>query len=56
MILSEPQPLFLAYRKGYIEENPFQEFHIKRIKSDVDYLTEEELMQFVQLRPERSTV
>ena len=38
-----------AYRKGYIEENPFQEFHIKRIKSDVDYLTEEELMQFVQL-------
>ena len=29
-----------AYRKGYIEENPFQEFHIKRIKSDVDYLRE----------------
>ena len=22
-----------AYRKGYIEENPFQEFHIKRIKA-----------------------
>ncbi|WP_259296380.1 site-specific integrase [Bacteroides uniformis] len=43
-----------AYRKGYIEENPFQEFHIKRIKSDVDYLTEEELMQFVQLYYQRT--
>ena len=43
-----------AYRKGYIEENPFQEFHIKRIKSDVDYLTEDELMQFEQLYYQRT--
>lgn len=43
-----------AYRKGYLEENPFQDFHIKRIKSDVDYLTEEELMQFVQLYYQRT--
>ena len=43
-----------AYRKGFLDENPFQEFHIKRIKSDVDYLTEEELMQFVQLYYQRT--
>ena len=42
-----------AFRKGYVDVNPFNEFHIRRIKSDVDYLSEEELMQFLRLYYQR---
>ena len=42
-----------AIKKGYMEKNPFEEYSIKRIKSNVDYLTEDELMSFVQLYYER---
>ena len=38
-----------AFRKGLLEKNPFQEVRIKRIKSMVDFLTEDELAQFISL-------
>lgn len=38
-----------AVKKGYMERNPFEEYSIKRIKTNVDYLTEDELMDLVQL-------
>lgn len=38
-----------ALKKGYLEKDPFEEFRIKRIKSNIDYLAEEELSKFVQL-------
>ena len=38
-----------AYRKGLLEKNPFQDIRIKRVKSMVDYLTEDELSQFIRL-------
>nr|DAJ67216.1 MAG TPA: Integrase [Caudoviricetes sp.] len=43
-----------AIKKGYMEQNPFAELSIKRIKSNIDYLTEEELMQFITLYYEYS--
>lgn len=42
-----------AIKKGYMEQDPFAEFSIKRIKSDIDFLTEDELMQFVALYYEK---
>ncbi len=42
-----------AIKKGYMEKNPFEEYSIKRIKSNVDYLTEDELMSFLHLYYER---
>lgn len=43
-----------AYRKGLLDKNPFDQVKIKRTKSDVDYLTEEELGQFVELYRQRT--
>lgn len=42
-----------AFRKGFIDTNPFNDFHIRRIKSHVDCLTEEELMLFLRLYYQR---
>ena len=38
-----------AIKKGYMEHDPFKEFGVKRIKSNVDYLTEEELKELIEL-------
>lgn len=43
-----------ALKKGYMEKDPFDDFRIKRIKSNIDYLTEEELSKFVQLYHQHS--
>lgn len=43
-----------AIKKGYMDTNPYEDFAIKRIKSDIDFLTEDELMEFVALYYERS--
>lgn len=37
----------LAYKAGYIEENPFDDWKIKRTKSNYTYLSEDELNKFV---------
>lgn len=38
----------LACKAGYIEENPFDDWKIKRTKSNYTYLSEDELNKFVQ--------
>jgi site-specific recombinase XerD len=38
-----------AWKSGYIEEYPFAEWHIKKVKSSYTYLTEEELTLLIDL-------
>ena len=38
-----------AWKEGYIEENPFEEWHIKRTTASYNYLTEEELRKLLEL-------
>ena len=42
-----------AIKKGYMENDPFKDFGVKRIKSNIDYLTEEELIKFISLYYDR---
>lgn len=39
----------LAYKDGYMDENPFEEWMIRKIKTNCVYLTEEELETLVDL-------
>ena len=39
----------LAYKDGYMDENPFEEWMIRKIKTNCVYLTEEELETLVEL-------
>lgn len=39
----------MAYKDGYIDENPFDEWKIRKIKSNCVYLVEEELNQLIKL-------
>jgi integrase/recombinase XerD len=38
-----------AIRKGYMEKNPFDDFKIKRVQGDFEFLTEEELNKMLKL-------
>lgn len=38
-----------AYRKGYMDENPFEDFHILRTKANYTYLDESELQRMIML-------
>ena len=38
-----------AIRKGYMDKNPFDDFKIKRIQGDYEYLTEDELNKMLRL-------
>lgn len=39
----------MAYKDGYMDENPFEEWMIRKIKTNCVYLTEEELETLVEL-------
>ena len=43
-----------AAKKGYIQNNPFKEIKIKKVKNTVDYLTEDELATFFKIYSERT--
>ena len=43
-----------AAKKGYIQNNPFKEIKIKKVKNTVDYLTEDELAAFFKIYSERT--
>ncbi len=38
-----------AYKAGYMDEYPFENWHIKRTRANYTYLTEEELNQFIEI-------